>query len=110
MGLSGALQIGRSALLTSQSALEVVGHNLANMATPGYHRQTVAIAPVRSQEIQQGIFVGRGVTLEAITRRIDEALEARLRGSIADQSYSLARKDLLRLIPEHKGWLPEFFY
>lgn len=98
MGLSGALQIGRSALLTSQSALEVVGHNLANMATPGYHRQTVAIAPIRSQEIQQGIFVGRGVTLEAITRRIDEALEARLRGSIADQSYSLARQDLLRQV------------
>ena len=39
MGLNGALQIGRSAILTSQAAISVAGNNMANAATPGYHRQ-----------------------------------------------------------------------
>lgn len=95
MALSAALHIGQTGLLASQAALEVVGNNLANLATPGYHRQSVNLAPSPSQEIQKGVFAGRGVQLQSIVRRIDEALEARLRGSIASQSYSLARQELL---------------
>jgi flagellar hook-associated protein 1 FlgK len=98
MGLGSALQIGRSGLLTSQAAMQVVGHNLANVATEGYHRQTVALAPAGGQEIQKDVFIGRGVQLQAITRQIDQALESRLRGAIADQSHSLARQDLLRQV------------
>ena len=30
MGLNGALQIGRSAILTSQAAISVAGNNMAN--------------------------------------------------------------------------------
>lgn len=95
MSLSGALQIGRSGLLSSQTALDVVGNNLANVATRGYHRQTIALSPGPNQEIQNGVFVGRGVQIESITRQISEALEARLRTSIADQSRSLTQQDLL---------------
>lgn len=95
MGLAGSLQIGRTGLLASQAALQVVGQNLANLATDGYHRQKITLAPERSQEIGQGLFVGRGVTIQSITRVIDEALEARLRGSISDQSASEVRQQLL---------------
>ena len=98
MGLSGALQVGRSGLLTSQAALQVTGHNLANVGTQGYHRQTVSLAPAGSSRIGNDAFVGRGVQLQAITRQINEALEARLRGSIADQSGSLAQHELLSQI------------
>lgn len=98
MGLNAALQVGRSGLLTSQAALQVTGNNLANMGTVGYHRQTVSLAPAGSSRIGQHAFVGRGVQLQAITRQVNEALEARLRGSIADQSGSLARHDLLTQI------------
>lgn len=95
MGLIGALQIGRTGLLASQAALQVAGQNLANLATEGYHRQKITLAPERSQEIGPGLFVGRGVTIQSITRVIDEALEARLRGSISDQSASEVRQQLL---------------
>lgn len=95
MSLTGALQIGRSGLLSQQAALEVTGNNLANVATRGYHRQTVSLSPALNQEIQQGVFVGRGVQIEAITRQIDEALEARLRSAVADQSRSSTSQELL---------------
>jgi flagellar hook-associated protein 1 FlgK len=95
MGLTNALQIGKSGILASQTALQVVGNNLTNVATDGYHRQRVSLSPVGDQQIQQGIFLGRGVQLEAITRLVDEALATRLRGSIANQSGSLERQKLL---------------
>lgn len=98
MGLAGALQIGRTGLLASQTALQVVGQNLANLSTEGYHRQKITLAPERYQEIGSGLFVGRGVTIQSITRVIDEALEARLRGSISDQSASEVRQQLLSRI------------
>jgi len=95
MGLAGSLQIGRTGLLASQTALQVVGQNLANLSTEGYHRQSISLAPERSQEIGDGLFIGRGVKVQSITRVIDEALEARLRGSISDQSASQVHQQLL---------------
>ncbi|MEZ6190160.1 MAG: flagellar hook-associated protein FlgK [Phycisphaerales bacterium] len=95
MGLIGSLQIGRTGLLASQAALQVVGQNLANLATDGYHRQKITLAPERSQEIGPGLFLGRGVTIQSITRVVDDALESRLRGSISDQSASEVRQQLL---------------
>lgn len=95
MGLFGSLQVGRSGLIASQTALQVTGQNLANLATEGYHRQRISLVPERAQEIGPGLFLGRGVKVESITRVIDEALEARLRGSISDQSASQVRQQLL---------------
>ncbi|WP_428388815.1 flagellar hook-associated protein FlgK [Mucisphaera sp.] len=98
MGLTNALQIGKSGILASQAAIQVVGDNLANVATDGYHRKRVTLSPVGDQQVQQGVFIGRGVQLEAITRLVDEALESRLRGSIANQSGSLERQALLEQV------------
>ena len=95
MALGGGLTIGRSGLLTHRTAIEVAGSNLANIATPGYHRQRVELANARPQEIRNGVFVGRGVELSGITRQVNEALEARLRGSISDSAQSDASFQLL---------------
>lgn len=98
MTLGSALQIGRSALTTHQAAIEVAGNNLANMATQGYHRQRILLEPLRNQQLQAGIFVGRGVQMQSITRQVDAALEGRVRANLADQSFSLARRDILSQI------------
>ena len=95
MSLSGALQIGRSGLLASQAAIEVTGNNLANVGTRGYHRQTIELAPDGVSKIRDGLFRGRGVQIESITRQINEALEARLRGSISDESRTAIRQGVL---------------
>ncbi len=86
MGLNGALLIGRSAILSSQAAISVAGNNMANAATPGYHRQIASLAPSRPEAIGRNQFVGTGVSLVSVNRAIDTALQSRLRDAIADEN------------------------
>ena len=89
MSLNGALQIGRSALVASQAAMQVAGNNMANAATPGFHRRTVHLAGARDEMIVAGAFVGTGVRLQSIRREVDTALEARFRGATSEQHANL---------------------
>lgn len=95
MALGTALNIGRSGLLTSQAALAVTGNNLANLATRGYHKQQTSLSPIGDRAFQSGLFMGQGVQIDAITRRVNSALEGRLRDAISQESRSNVRKDLL---------------
>ena len=95
MGLTSALQIGRSGLLTAQSAIELAGNNLANVATRGYSRQEMVIVPAGVTQLSTGNFIGRGVQLEQIVRRTNESLTSRIRGGVADQAGSLVRQDVI---------------
>jgi flagellar hook-associated protein 1 FlgK len=98
MGLiTSALQIGRSALLAYQSALQVVGNNVSNAGSPGYTRQTPVLTPVSGTRFD-GVSPGAGVMLSALKRNIDEALENRIRYSLGDQSNALARQQALSQI------------
>ena len=45
MGLTAAMSVGRTALASSQAAIQVIGNNIANAATPGYSRQIVSLGP-----------------------------------------------------------------
>ncbi|MEX0777199.1 MAG: flagellar hook-associated protein FlgK [Phycisphaeraceae bacterium] len=103
MSLNSALSIGRTALMTHQAAIEVTGNNLANAATRGYHRQTINLEPIRSQEIQTGIFVGRGVQVQTIQRQVNQGLEARLRNGISQEAGTTTRQDLLSQIEALQG-------
>ena len=94
MGLTSSLYIGRSGLLASQAAIQTAGNNLANIATEGYHRNDIALAAVRANEIQRGVFLGNGVQIASVTRQVDEALEGRLRNAVSDESGSRVRQDL----------------
>ncbi|NJL32280.1 MAG: hypothetical protein HC898_12050 [Phycisphaerales bacterium] len=98
MGLGGALNIGRTALLSYQTAIEVTGNNLANVGSKGYHRQVVTMSPVPDQEIMSGVFVGRGVQLESIRRQVDNALEARLRNGLANEAGANQKASILAQI------------
>src|SRR5215207_3860996 len=84
MSLIGTLQTGKSALAVQQAALQVTGNNIANAGNADYTRQVAQISPSFEQKIQPGMFVGTGVDLTGIKRQIDEALNARLRGSVSD--------------------------
>ena len=85
MGLTSSLVIGRSALAASQVALQVTGNNIANAATPGYHRQRVELAPRLSQRHSANAFLGRGVRVSDVRRVLDPAVQARLRSSISKE-------------------------
>lgn len=86
MGLTSSLYIGQSALAASQLALQVTGNNLANAATPGYHRQRVDLATTQGQQIGPRLNVGRGVGVQEIRRLIDPALQTRVRQASAAEN------------------------
>jgi flagellar hook-associated protein 1 FlgK len=67
---SGLFNIARSALLTHQTALQTISHNIANAETPGYTRQEAVLATNTSVGLPNGT-VGTGVHVETIIRKRD---------------------------------------
>jgi flagellar hook-associated protein 1 FlgK len=66
--------IGISGLNAAQAGLDVIGNNIANAATEGYHRQRVELTPSAYGETVAG-YIGAGVDVAGVTRLIDELLE-----------------------------------
>jgi flagellar hook-associated protein FlgK len=66
--------IGLTGLKAAQQAIELVGTNLANAATPGYHRQELMLTPLQLSGQGQKVSVG-GVDIQGVTRAYDILLE-----------------------------------
>lgn len=67
------MNVGVSALTANQQALTTTGHNIANVNSAGYSRQTVSTKALIGQN--QGIgYVGSGVQVSAIVRNYNELL------------------------------------
>ncbi|MEE8170110.1 MAG: flagellar basal body protein, partial [Phycisphaerae bacterium] len=67
MSLSSALQIGKSALIAYQQALQVTGNNIANAGNPIYSRQIAHLSPLGATNFG-GIQIGNGVLVGRIER------------------------------------------
>jgi len=85
------LNIGLKALLTAQTALDNVGHNISNASTPGYSRQHVLISADPAITIR-GLAIGNGVSAQQILRTVDSLVQRRLvqqQGSISQLNQRL---------------------
>lgn len=82
----GSYEIGLSGLNAAQRALDVIGNNIANAATEGYHRQRVELTPTDDVYIN-GVYIGQGVEFEGVTRLIDRFLD----GQIVNQESTMAQ-------------------
>ncbi|NOT00814.1 MAG: flagellar hook-associated protein FlgK [Phycisphaerales bacterium] len=99
MGLiNTALQVGRSALLTYQSALQIVGTNISNAGSPDYTRQTPGLAPISGPPLPEGMRPGAGVALTSLKRSLDESLENRVRTAIGDTESSVTRRQAMTAV------------
>lgn len=85
MSLTGALHIGRSALVASQIGVQVTGNNIANVATPGYSRQVAHLAGLAGQSDGR-LYVGRGVMVADVQRQIDMALQGRIWSGVSSEA------------------------
>ncbi len=93
MGLvNTALQIGRSALLSYQSALQVIGNNISNAGSTDYTRQSPGLSSVGGPALPEGMRPGSGVALTSLRRNLDEALENRLRASLGRNQSDLMQQ------------------
>ena len=66
--------IGLSGLTAARRAFDIIGNNIANAATEGYHRQRLELSPAFSIQPGTTTFIG-GVNIEGVTRMIDTLLE-----------------------------------
>ncbi len=89
-GLNSSLQIGLTALQASQSALNVVGHNISNVNTPNYSRQRAILVNNASQTFGNMQF-GTGVNLNNILGVRDRFLEMQITQATSRQSGADAR-------------------
>jgi flagellar hook-associated protein 1 FlgK len=84
----GGLDVATSGLTAHRRRIEVIGENIVNVNTPGYHRQRVELAAVN--RTSAGVFSGAsrlpgGVDSSEVSRLRDQTLErhAREQGGVA---------------------------
>ena len=77
-GIYSTLNIGKSALLTQQLAMEVAGHNIANVNTEGYSRQRLQMETNPPFDYYPGQ-IGSGVRGAEVSRIVDSYTEGQIR-------------------------------
>ncbi|MDF1543640.1 MAG: flagellar hook-associated protein FlgK [bacterium] len=77
-GLFQGLEIGKRALLSSQVVLQTIGHNVANVNTPGYSRQRVNINTTYPEMSAHGP-IGSGVSVRDVRQVRDLFLGSQYR-------------------------------
>jgi len=85
-GLFQALEVGKRALLGHQVVLQTIGHNIANVNTPGYSRQRVRLTTSLPETSQYGP-IGSGFQVDDIRH---------VRDLFLGQQYREAQKSLGR--------------
>ncbi|MEN6386403.1 MAG: flagellar hook-associated protein FlgK [Phycisphaerales bacterium] len=86
--------IGLSGLTAIQKAINVIGNNIANAASEGYHKQKVELSPAYFST-QGSVIIGGGVEVATVRRAIDTLLEQEIYrqnselGSLAQQENSM---------------------
>ena len=93
------LNVGARALLANQVALQTAGHNIANVNTPGYSRQTVVLQTVQGQ-FTGGGYIGQGVDVQTILRNQSELLTRQSAAAGSTQAADIVRSERLRQLQE----------
>ncbi|WCM92753.1 flagellar hook-associated protein FlgK [Acidovorax sp. NCPPB 2350] len=88
------LNVGARALLANQVALQTAGHNIANVNTAGYSRQTVSLQTVQGQ-FTGGGYIGQGVDVQTILRNHNELLTRQAAAANSAQTADKTRAERL---------------
>lgn len=99
MSIGGLLNIGRGALQVNQTALQVTGHNIANVNTPGYSRQRVGLETTTPFATGAGI-IGTGVRAQEVSRVYDRFLAFQVKGERENFGTLSSEKDTIARVEE----------
>ena len=115
MGILSILSIGAQSLRAQQLAIQTTGHNLANVATPGFSRQRVILTSAPASLVGT-VYIGQGVDVAGVARVVDRFAEAELLSLQSGVGYSEAESRALSSLQEIfpltggvNGALSEFF-
>ncbi|MCL2008006.1 MAG: flagellar hook-associated protein FlgK [Treponema sp.] len=96
------IEIGRRGVQAHQQALNIVGHNITNMNTPGYSRQRIelsAFEPIYLPGLNRAETpgqIGQGVIVSRVERLRDELLDRRIVAQASGEGYWRARDPYIR--------------
>jgi flagellar hook-associated protein FlgK len=96
-GISHVLNIAKEALLTHQLSVQVAAHNIANVDTPGYTRQTLNLITRLPTPSVAGI-LGGGVRGETITRQYDQFMTHRIMKQQSTLGNLQAQQEGMRVV------------
>lgn len=90
------LGIGVSAIFSNQRALDVTGHNISNVNTPGYTRQVISNSSAFYQKLGQSgngklMQLGYGVDVQEIKQYRDEFLDKKFKKENTELGYWASR-------------------
>ena len=104
--LNDILTVARSGILSHQERLNVIGHNITNVHTKGYHRQTAALStnPANLPNISVTIpyAQGTGVRVRDVFREYDMLRE---RALLEEQSEFSRQEHLAKMLPDLEALL-----
>ena len=113
----GMVDVGKRSMLNSQSALQTVGHNIANKNTEGYSRQRVELESnpaVGSGQLR----LGTGARVSGVTRTNNSYIEKQIQQEGGRMGMSKGRSEALQRVEHvyneqvHKGlnkFMADFF-
>ncbi|HSC83090.1 MAG TPA: flagellar hook-associated protein FlgK [Pseudomonas sp.] len=90
--MADLLSIGTSGLSANKTSLAVTGHNITNVNTPGFSRQSTVQA-TRTPQFSGAGYIGSGTTLVDVRRIYNEFLTTQVRSSTALNSDGAAYLD-----------------
>lgn len=97
--LSGILNMARDSLLAQQSAMNTLSHNISNVNTEGYHRQTVSLISRPGLEGSGGTW-GQGVEIEQVQRAYDSFITRQERVEVGQVGRWETERDLMLRVEE----------
>ena len=81
--MSDLMNTALSGLIAAQRGMAVTGHNIANVSTPGYSRQTTQQG-TREAFGSGGGFIGSGVNITSVQRSFDSLIQSQVRSSLSE--------------------------
>jgi flagellar hook-associated protein 1 FlgK len=95
--LTTSLGIGLTGLQVAQEAMAVIGHNIANVNTPGYSQQSAVIQTNPDQQFGDVLF-GTGANVSSVQALRNQFLNLQLTSSICSQSGAETRSNGMQAI------------
>ncbi len=99
-GLFGSLTIATSGLTAARAGLDVTGHNIANVNTPGYARRRLELGEIAPNDTMHA---GRGVEVLGIRALRDLYIETRIGREQGGRTYDQTQLDGLRAVDTMVG-------
>jgi flagellar hook-associated protein 1 FlgK len=92
--ISAMMDVGKRSLMNSQTALQTVGHNIANKSTEGFSRQRVEV--VTNEPIGEGnLRIGMGARASVVTRTNNPWLEKQIQRENTNMGYADSKAESL---------------